>query len=116
MAMHPNIICPSVVMEGTIRTLSRERRALLCQHVREVAEGIAATHRGRADCVIHAGEPPVVNDSEVITVGRDAFIETTRVGGADDFGFYSACVPSIYFWFGSGAPGNESSVHTPIWR
>lgn len=117
-----NIICPSVVMEGTIRTLSPERRALLCQRVREVAEGIAATHRGRAECVIRTGEPSVVNDSEMVkrfrqlvcdTVGRDAFIETTRVGGADDFGFYSACVPSIYFWFGSRAPGNESLVHTP---
>lgn len=120
-----NIICPSVVMEGTIRTRSPERRAVLFQRVREVAEGVAAAHRGGAECILRAGEPAVVNDAEMVkrfrqlihdTVGRDAFVETTRVGGADDFGFYAACVLSIYFWFGSQAPGNESYVHTPTFE
>lgn len=118
-----NIICPSVVMQGTIRTRSRERRALLAQRVREVAEGAAAMHRGRAECVIRTGEPPVVNDAEMVKrferlvhdiAGRDAFTDKKqRADGSDDFGFYSECVPSIYFWFGSQAPGNNSHVHTP---
>lgn len=117
-----NIICPSVVMEGTIRTRSPERRALLSQRVREVAQGVAAMHRGHAQCIIRTGEPAVVNDAEMVkrfrqivhdTVGHQAFTDKKRAGGSDDFGFYSACVPSIYFWFGSRSPGNESSVHTP---
>lgn len=118
-----NIICPSVLMEGTIRTRSPERRALLCQRVRQVAEGVAAIHRGQAECVICTGEPPVVNDAEMVrrflqlvqdTAGRDALSDGEKQSdGSDDFGFYSACVPSIYFWFGSRAPGNESHVHTP---
>lgn len=116
-----NIVCPSVVMEGTIRTCSRERRALLCRRVREVAEGVAATHRGRAECVIQTGEPIIVNDPNMVdrferliadTIGRDSFTRKKR-GGSDDFGFYSECVPSIYFWFGSRTPGNDSYVHTP---
>ncbi|MGY4319262.1 M20 metallopeptidase family protein [Bradyrhizobium sp. JR3.5] len=56
-----NIICQSVVMEGTIRTRSVERRALLSQRVREVAEGVAAMHRGNAQCIIRTGEPPVTS-------------------------------------------------------
>ncbi|WFU71208.1 M20 family metallopeptidase [Bradyrhizobium sp. CB2312] len=117
-----NIICPSVVMKGTIRTRSPDRRALLSQRVREVADGVAAMHRGQADCVIRTGEPPVINDSDMVkrfrqivheSVGRDAFNDRKEIAGSDDFGFYSACVPSIYFWFGSRAPGNESHVHTP---
>ncbi|MCK1581788.1 amidohydrolase [Bradyrhizobium sp. 168] len=117
-----NIICPSVEMEGTIRTRSPERRAFLCQRVREVAEGVAAMHRGGAECVIRKGEPAVVNDAEMVrrfqkvvheTIGREAFTGKKRAGGSDDFGFYSACVPSIYFWFGSRSDGNESYVHTP---
>ncbi|MFB6453419.1 M20 metallopeptidase family protein [Bradyrhizobium tunisiense] len=119
----PNIICPSVTMEGTIRTRSPERRALLAQRVREIAEGVAAMHRGQAECVIRTGEPPVINDVEMVkrfqqlvhdTGGRNAFTDgKQRADGSDDFGFYSACVPSIYFWFGSRAPGNDSHVHTP---
>lgn len=117
-----NIICPSVVMEGTMRTRSPERRALLSRRVREVAEGVAAMHRGHAECIIRAGEPVVVNDAEMVrrfqqivhdTAGRDAFTDRKQAEGSDDFGFYAACVPSIYFWFGSRAPGNESYVHTP---
>lgn len=118
-----NIICPSVVMEGTIRTGSSERRTLLSQRVREVAEGVAATHRGQAECTIFTGEPAVINDAAMVnrfrqlvhdTAGRGAFFNDRRQPtGSDDFGFYAACVPSIYFWFGSRAPGNESLVHTP---
>lgn len=118
-----NIICSSVVMEGTIRTCSSDRRALLSRRVREVAEGVAAMHRGHAECTIRTGEPPVVNDAEMVkrfrqlvhdTAGRDAFFNDRRPAtGSDDFGFYAACVPSIYFWFGSRAPGDDSLLHTP---
>ncbi|MET4328678.1 amidohydrolase [Bradyrhizobium sp. i1.15.2] len=117
-----NIICPLVVMEGTIRTRSPERRALLAQRVREVAEGVAAMHRGRAECIIRIGEPAIINDAEMVrrfrqlvqeTAGRDAFSEPRQGEGSDDFGFYAACVPSIYFLFGSCSPSNDSYVHTP---
>ncbi|MDX0980143.1 amidohydrolase [Sinorhizobium medicae] len=117
-----NIICPSVVMTGTIRTSTPERRELLVQRVREVAEGVAATHRGRAEFSYRSGEPPAVNDASMVerfrqlvveTKGKDKFVERPPSSGSDDFGFYSSCVPSIYFWFGSREPGNESGVHTP---
>ncbi|MBY2918503.1 amidohydrolase [Rhizobium leguminosarum] len=117
-----NIICPSVSMTGTIRTSSPERRTLLVQRVRDIAEGIAAVHRGRADFSSHAGEPPVVNDGAMVALfrqvvvqsgGEQLYIEGSASSGSDDFGFYSSCLPSIYFWFGSKEPGNESGVHTP---
>jgi amidohydrolase len=117
-----NIICPSVAMTGTIRTSSPERRMLLVQRVREIAEGIAAVHRGRADFRSQAGEPPVVNDEAMVALfrhvvvqseGPQKYIEGSASSGSDDFGFYSSCLPSIYFWFGSKEPGNESGVHTP---
>ncbi|MDL2403303.1 M20 family metallopeptidase [Rhizobium mayense] len=117
-----NIICPTVVMEGTIRTTSPERRQLLAERVRQIAEGIAAMHRGKAEVAVRTGEPAVINDTEMVSlfrhavldaVGSDAFTEGKALSGSDDFGFYSQCVPSIYFWFGSGEPGKQSGVHTP---
>ncbi|MGM4884485.1 MULTISPECIES: M20 family metallopeptidase [Rhizobium] len=117
-----NIICPSVTMTGTIRTSSPERRKLLVQRVGEIAEGVAAMHRGRAEFSSHAGEPPVVNDSAMValfkhivvhTDGEDRYVEGSASSGSDDFGFYASCLPSIYFWFGSKEAGNESGVHTP---
>ncbi|MGR9272703.1 M20 family metallopeptidase (plasmid) [Rhizobium leguminosarum] len=117
-----NIICPSVVMTGTIRTSSPERRSLLVQRVGELAEGVAAMHRGRAEFSSHSGESAVVNDAGMVdrfrqivsqTAGEDKFIQVKPSSGSDDFGFYSGCVPSIYFQFGSREPGNETGVHTP---
>lgn len=118
-----NIICPSVEMQGTIRTRSPERRELLCQRVREVAEGVATMHRGRAECSIRTGEPPVVNDAEMVKRFRQHVHDAAGPGalfngkketaGSDDFGFYAACVPSIYFWIGSCTPENRSHLHTP---
>ncbi|MER9664145.1 M20 family metallopeptidase [Mesorhizobium sp. M0159] len=117
-----NIICPKVVLEGTIRTTSPERRPLLAQRLREIAEGVAAMHRGKASVSVQSGEPAVINDPEMVRLfhetvldlaGPDAFAEGGTDSGSDDFGFYSQCVPSIYFLFGSGEPGNESGVHTP---
>ncbi|MBZ9603039.1 M20 metallopeptidase family protein [Phyllobacterium chamaecytisi] len=118
-----NIICPSVEMQGTIRTRSPERRELLCQRVREVAEGVATIHRGHAECDIRKGEPPVVNEAEMVrrfrqlvhdAAGRDAFFDGRKeTAGSDDFGFYAACVPSIYFWIGSCTSENQSHLHTP---
>jgi len=117
-----NIICPSVVMTGTIRTSSPERRNLLVQRVREVAEGVAATHRGRVEFSSQSGEPAVVNDAGMVerfrqivvrSAGEDKYVQIKPSSGSDDFGFYSGCVPSIYFQFGSREPGNETGVHTP---
>ncbi|MEX2746095.1 M20 family metallopeptidase [Rhizobium mongolense] len=118
-----NIICPSVIMTGTIRTSSPERREVLMRRVREVAEGVAAMHRGRAEFTSQSGEPPVVNNTEMVerfqqlvvqSIGEGKYVERPASSGSDDFGFYSGCVPSIYFWFGSQEPGNESGVHAPI--
>ncbi|KWV55297.1 hydrolase [Rhizobium altiplani] len=117
-----NIICPLVKMTGTIRTSSPERREMLVRRVREVAEGLATIHRGKANFSSRSGEPPVVNDSKMVerfqrlviqSAGADKLIQPPAGSGSDDFGFYSSCVPSIYFLFGSREPGNESGVHTP---
>lgn len=117
-----NIICPSVVLEGTIRTSSPARRAQLSQRVREIAEGVAAMHRGKAKCIIRSGEPAVINDANMVNrfrstvlevAGPDAFSQDITRSGSDDFGFYAQCIPSIYFLFGSGEPGKNSGLHTP---
>lgn len=118
-----NIICPSVVMEGTIRTRSPERRTLLFQRVREIAEGIAAMHRGRAECLIRTGEPPVANDAEMVQPFRQ--VDTTRPAprrllprqhgnsGQRRFRLLLGARAIDLLLVGGRAPANESYAHTP---
>ncbi|MER8809608.1 M20 metallopeptidase family protein [Mesorhizobium australicum] len=117
-----NIICPSVTLTGTIRTSSSERRTLLVRRVGDIAEGVASMHRGRAEFSSLAGEPPVINDSDMVdcfrevvikSAGENKFVQRPASSGSDDFGYYSDLVPSIYFWIGIQEPGNDSGVHTP---
>ncbi|OHV78857.1 M20 family metallopeptidase [Ensifer sp. LCM 4579] len=117
-----NIICPSVAMEGTIRTKRPECRERLSQRVRDIADGVATLHRGAASCVIRQGEPPVINDTDMAarfqkvvheSVGPCSFRTGVPAEGSDDFGFYSQTTPSLMFWFGSREPGKESGLHTP---
>ncbi|MCW0001881.1 M20 family metallopeptidase [Pararhizobium sp. YC-54] len=117
-----NIICPLVVMEGTIRTKRTETRAMLCRRVREIAEGIAVLHRASAVCHLTEGEPPVINDADMAarfqslvrdTLGAESLHEGLPAEGSDDFGYYSETTPSLYFWFGTGENGKRSGLHTP---
>lgn len=95
---------------------------MLVQRVCEVAEGVAAMHRGKASFTSQSGDPLVFNDPAMVErfrklviqlEGVDKYVQRPPTSGSDDFGYYSACVPSIYFWFGSREPGNEAGVHTP---
>lgn len=117
-----NIICPSVTLTGTIRTSNSERRTLLVRRVGEIADGAASMHRGRARFSSLAGEPPVINDSDMVdrfretvikVAGEDKFVQRPASSGSDDFGYYSDLLPSIYFWIGTQEPGNDTGVHTP---
>lgn len=117
-----NIICSSVVMDGTIRTKRPELRQILSQRVSEIAEGVASLHRASATCTITRGEPPAVNDPDMAkrfqaivleNYGPDSLHPGLPAEGSDDFGYYSEEVPSLYFWFGSREANKQTGLHTP---
>ncbi|MER9683705.1 M20 family metallopeptidase [Mesorhizobium sp. M0184] len=117
-----NIICPEVTIEGTIRTRTRERREKINKRVADLAHGLAALHNGRARVEQISGEPAVINDPGLVArfqqivveaEGQAALSTDPQEESSDDFGYYSETVPSLYFWFGSREPGNESFLHTP---
>ncbi|MCA1371808.1 amidohydrolase [Bradyrhizobium sp. BRP14] len=118
-----NIVCDSVVLDGTLRTRSPETRQRLRTRLEELATQIAAMHRGEVEFKLVSGEPAVFNDptvSEVarnaiaVAFGADSLVPTRPLAGADDFGFYAERIPSVYFWFGchDDALGNRTHVHT----
>lgn len=116
-----NIICFFLALTGTTRTSYLERRELLVQRVREI--GVATMHPGEAEFSYRSGEPAVVNDAGMVerfrrlvveTAGQDRFVAQKSVTGSDDFGFYSACVPSIYFWLAAKSRATSLAPHVDI--
>lgn len=119
-----NIVCDKVVLNGTLRTRSHEARLALQGRIEKLAKNIAEMHRGQADVQIVKGEPPVFNDRTasqlalealVDEFGQQTIFDASPMAGADDFGFYSEQIPSVYFWVGcfDDKAGNTSHVHTP---
>ncbi len=118
-----NIIPDKVKIAGTLRTMSEEWRASVKAHIRKMAPGIAQAMG--ADCLVDIkdGYPMVINHEETthraIDFARD-FIGEKQVEKldirmtAEDFGFYSQQLPSLFYRFGvQQSSGSTGSLHTP---
>lgn len=106
-----NIIPNDVYMEGTLRTMSEDFRAIAKRRIAEVAHGTAAAYGVQADVEVKDGYPSVFNNealtNKAIKIGRDEFGESALIDipmrmTAEDFGFYAARYPSVFYRLGVG--------------
>ena len=104
-----NVTAGKVAFKGTIRSGSDTTRERARRRLREVLEGVAASHGAGVKVDIHRGEPGVVNDAEmaelIITgakasIGADNTLNMPGWSIADDFAYYSEKRPSVYFRLG----------------
>ena len=103
-----NIIAQNCTLFGTIRTFNPEVDAFLKVRIRAVAEGIAATARGRATVEFISPLPPVVNDGHYARKMRDIVANTLGeewikeielpTSGGEDFSRYLEKVPGAFFF------------------
>jgi hippurate hydrolase len=110
-----NVIPDSVLMEGTIRTLSAARRADTVASLQRVAGHIAAAHGLEIDFVHEEGYPVTVNDAGVAAQVFDVATEllgeraTARMPaplmGAEDFSYVLEKVPGAMAFLGACPPG-----------
>lgn len=106
-----NIIPNEVYMEGTLRTMSEEFRATAKRRINEVAHGTAAAYGVTAEVEVKDGYPSVFNNepltNRAIKIGRDTFGDTAVIDipmrmTAEDFGFYAARYPALFYRLGVG--------------
>jgi hippurate hydrolase len=112
-----NVIPDSVLMQGTIRTLSAGRRADVVASVQRVASHIAAAHGLEVDFVHEEGYPVTVNDAgvagRVLETAADMLGEPATVPmraplmGAEDFSYVLQQVPGAMAFLGACPPGLE---------
>lgn len=119
-----NVLADRAVISGTLRSGHNTLRTRGLRRIEEVAKGIAAAHGASAEVRIVRGEPPVVNDPAIVRVVCDAVGEALGEAAvviapgweaADDFGFYSQKVPSVYFRLGVRDPALDRAypLHHP---
>lgn len=118
-----NIIPEKVFISGTFRTFDEQWRSEGLNLVRSVSEETAREFGVKIDVNIAEGYPVLHND-ETITAMSIGFSETllgkekietfdTRMS-SDDFSFYSALAPSLYYRVGIRKKDTEMlKLHTP---
>lgn len=110
-----NVIPAVAEIEGTVRTMQREDRALYKRRVRETAEGIAAAYGAKAEVAWIESAPATYNDGKMAKLcekvaqnqGMKTVPEEQSLGG-DDFSYYmeearmGRRVPGCYLKIGTG--------------
>lgn len=121
-----NIIPPHADLEGTVRTLLPDDRALLREAIGEVARGAAAAHGCTVEYGYHEGVPATVTDAELTTLAQGALREALGSEhvearenpqmGAEDFSLYLQQCPGALLWVGCTPAGQQTrrlSLHHP---
>ncbi|WP_410637339.1 M20 metallopeptidase family protein [Amycolatopsis sp. lyj-346] len=110
-----NIIPETAELEGTIRTLSEQTRALVRAELPKVCEQVGAAYGCRVVADVEPGYPVTVNDdriaAEVLELGAAVLgpdnveLLPDPLMGAEDFSYVLQRVPGAYAFLGACPPG-----------
>lgn len=118
-----NVIPEKVEIAGTFRTFDEKWRSEALNHVRLVADVVSKEYGVNVEVKIAEGYPVLVNDEKITKaaielsaelLGKEN-IETYDIRmSSDDFSFYGALAPSLYYRVGIKKKGTEMrKLHTP---
>ena len=112
-----NVIAQRVMLKGTVRTMSKDMRALAETRLKALAEGTASAFGAKADVNYIKGYPVMVNSPEQTEFAADIArsvsgdcTEAPLVMGGEDFAFMLEERPGAYILVGNG---DGASVHHP---
>lgn len=121
-----NIIPEELIMNGTIRTLDSKVQDMIHSKVKQIATNIAESAGATADVTITKKTLITYNDPTLTeqmlptleaAAGKENVSLTPAVTGAEDFSFFQAKVPGLYFFLGGMSKGKlaseTASHHTP---
>ena len=105
-----NIIPEKVTLTGIIRTLNKNDRQLVTRRVKEIAEGIGLTLRGKVNIEIEESYPMLINDKNAVSklknaaikiIGEENVLEQEYPHmGVESFAYFANEVPSVFYFLG----------------
>ncbi|MBU4262280.1 MAG: amidohydrolase [Proteobacteria bacterium] len=120
-----NVIADQVVLEGTIRTTHAEAREKIFESLRRMVLAVQDLYKTETELTLTAGYPPVINDTLITEVAREAAWQTVGEHGVknqpypslggEDFSFYLKRVPGCFVRFGARRDDlPHANAHSPI--
>ncbi len=118
-----NVVCETVTLTGTLRTIAPETRVLLHRRMREMTEGIAGGMGGSAQMEIIPSYSAVVNDPAFYSlveenarrlIGAERMVEQQAPSlGVESFCYFLKDAPGVYYDLGCGV---GTGLHTATFR
>ena len=117
-----NIIPSEAVMQGSIRTFTRENRAFLLKQLHDLTVKTAQMWGATAEVNIFAGTGPTINDrslsAEMGDYCREVLDDVQVIPPqtfSEDFSYYGEHVPTFFAMLYAGGPelGHQYSLHDP---
>lgn len=119
-----NIIPETTMMQGTMRTVSKETDEYLKNRIVEVAKGVAATFRGEATISWLPSVPPLICDPEFtremlgymkeLDIPGFMPVGDTTASASEDFAIVLSHIPGTYMFLSAGFTDKESyTAHNP---
>ena len=120
-----NVIPETVLLRGTIRTLSHQAREETLDHIRRLVKGVAATSETRILFSVGQSAPSVRNDPELIAllrrcsrevIGESGVEEIQRPSmGSEDFAYYLNHLPGAMMRVGcASAAVGDAPLHNSM--
>jgi amidohydrolase len=123
-----NVIPERVEMLGTVRTFSAEQRTDILAGIKRIVENVAAANGATATLAIgEDGNPTTYNDPALTqrmlpslqrAAGADHVKEIPLLTSAEDFAYFAAAVPSLYFIVGITPRSQDllsaAATHSPL--
>jgi amidohydrolase len=118
-----NVIPERAALGGTVRCFSKEAMALVEEHMRRIAEGVAAGFGATATLDFRYLFPPLVNHADETSFIADCAADVVgdaninRHGpvtmASEDFSYMLEQVPGAYIQIGNGDGEGACEVHNP---
>ena len=119
-----NVIPDRVDLEGTIRSFDPAMRTDIHERIERTARGIAESAGASVEIELELGNPPVVNDPQLLERMMPALERVTTVHDvnpqtvAEDFSEYAIRTPGLFLFLGNGPPGVDPTTlatnHSPF--
>ena len=109
-----NVIPDQVELEGTIRSFDEDMRRDIHARMERTARSIAEAAGAEVEFELDLGNPPVVNDPELLArmmpalkraAGDNPVNTVTPQTVAEDFSEYANVAPGLFLFLGNGPPG-----------
>lgn len=118
-----NIIADSVKMEGTVRTLTKDGPAFVRERMDAILKGLTSAYGATYVLDYKEGASVTWNDPALTTASRPALesivgkaqvVTPPPQMGAEDFSYYQARTPGLFFFLGVGNPKKNitAMIHT----